>query len=149
MEEWKFFLDDLDRHLKPGGRIFFGLNPSYTGAMLEKMSTKQATYFGAPPTAGLLVRTVVPNSPAAIAGLQVCDVILRANDKQVVNASDWAKAVKSSHGHSLTVVVLRDKKEQTLILTPDSKKRSSLDDPAPEAGEAIIAHLGFSWMPHS
>ena len=25
--EWKFFLDDLNRHLNPGGRIFFGLNP--------------------------------------------------------------------------------------------------------------------------
>jgi SAM-dependent methyltransferase len=25
-EEWTFFLDDLDRHLKPGGRIFFEIN---------------------------------------------------------------------------------------------------------------------------
>ena len=29
--EWEFFLDDLARHLKPGGRIFFGLNPCYGG----------------------------------------------------------------------------------------------------------------------
>ena len=29
--EWEFFLDDLSRHLKPGGRIFFGLNPCYGG----------------------------------------------------------------------------------------------------------------------
>ena len=29
--EWKFFLEDLQRHLKPGGRIFLGLNPSYGG----------------------------------------------------------------------------------------------------------------------
>jgi SAM-dependent methyltransferase len=25
--EWAFFLDDLTRHLNPGGRIFLGLNP--------------------------------------------------------------------------------------------------------------------------
>ena len=25
--EWAFFLDDLERHLNPGGRIFLGLNP--------------------------------------------------------------------------------------------------------------------------
>ncbi|MEY2518916.1 MAG: hypothetical protein QOF24_675 [Verrucomicrobiota bacterium] len=25
--EWSFFLDDLNRHLNPGGRIFLGLNP--------------------------------------------------------------------------------------------------------------------------
>ena len=26
IEEWKFFLDDLDRHLAPGGRIFIEIN---------------------------------------------------------------------------------------------------------------------------
>jgi predicted metalloprotease with PDZ domain len=135
-----------------GGNSFIGsllMNPSYTGAMLEKMSTQQAAYFGATSTAGLLVRTVVPNSPAAIAGMQVCDVILRANDKPVTSTGDWAKAIKNSHGHPLTIVVLRDKKEQTLTLTPDGKKRSSLEQPAQDADTAVVAHLGFSWMPHS
>jgi hypothetical protein len=27
--EWDFFLRDLQHHLAPGGKIFFGLNPSY------------------------------------------------------------------------------------------------------------------------
>ena len=27
-EEWAFFLDDLKRHLNPGGRVFLALNPS-------------------------------------------------------------------------------------------------------------------------
>jgi SAM-dependent methyltransferase len=29
--EWDFFLDDLERHLNPGGRIFLGLNPKGDG----------------------------------------------------------------------------------------------------------------------
>jgi SAM-dependent methyltransferase len=29
--EWAFFLDDLKRHLNPGGRIFLGLNPRNDG----------------------------------------------------------------------------------------------------------------------
>lgn len=29
--EWAFFLDDLKRHLNPGGRIFLGLNPKGDG----------------------------------------------------------------------------------------------------------------------
>ncbi len=29
--EWAFFLDDLQRHLHPGGRIFLGLNPRRDG----------------------------------------------------------------------------------------------------------------------
>jgi serine protease Do len=134
-----------------GGNSFIGsllMSPLYTGAVLEKMSTQQAAYFGATSTVGLLVRTIVPNSPAAIAGMKVCDVVLRADDKPVVSTGDWAKAVKNSHGHSLTVIVLRDKKEQTLTLTPDGKKHSDLEQPMQNSGPAV-AHLGFSWMPHS
>jgi SAM-dependent methyltransferase len=29
--EWDFFLRDLQQHLAPGGKIFFGLNPLYNG----------------------------------------------------------------------------------------------------------------------
>jgi S1-C subfamily serine protease len=133
------------------GNSFIGtllMNPSYTGAMLEKMSTQQAAYFGVTSGEGLLVRTVVPNSPAAIAGMQVCDVIVRANDRPVATTGDWAKALKNSRGKSLTIVVLRDKKEQTLTLTPDSKRRSSLDQPDDSSGSAI-ARLGLSWMSRS
>lgn len=40
-EQWAFFLDDIKRHLKPGGRVFLGLNPGgpnkefYTRELLE------------------------------------------------------------------------------------------------------------------
>jgi SAM-dependent methyltransferase len=29
--EWGFFLDDLKKHLKPGGRVFLGMNPRHDG----------------------------------------------------------------------------------------------------------------------
>src|SRR5213595_1365056 len=29
--EWEFFLRDLQAHLTPGGKVFFGLNPAYNG----------------------------------------------------------------------------------------------------------------------
>ncbi len=29
--EWDFFLRDLQAHLTPGGKVFFGLNPLYNG----------------------------------------------------------------------------------------------------------------------
>jgi S1-C subfamily serine protease len=131
-----------------GGNSFLGsmlMNPSYTGAMLEKMSAQLAGYFGAPNGAGLLVRSVQPNSPAALAGMQAGDVVVRADTRTVMSTSDWAKAIKNSHGRPLTIVVLREKKEQTLTLTPDGKKRSSLDDLDP----VVLARLGLSWLPRS
>jgi membrane-associated protease RseP (regulator of RpoE activity) len=144
----------------PHGSSFIGtvlMSPAYTGAMLEKMSTQLADYFGVPNGAGLLVQSVEANSPAALAGMRAGDVVVRANAQTVASTADWAKAIRNSRGHPLTVVVLRDKKEQTLTLTPDSKKRSSLelpankqpanDPPADEAGPDALAHLGFSFMP--
>jgi S1-C subfamily serine protease len=135
-----------------GGSSFIGamvMNPAYTGLFLEKMTTQLASFFGVPSGAGLLVCSVQPNSPAATAGMHAGDVVIRADKYAVTTVNDWTKAIKNSHGQPLTVVVLRDKKEQTLTLTPDSKKRSSLDQPADDSNRAGLAHSGFSWMPRS
>jgi S1-C subfamily serine protease len=132
------------------GNSFIGsllMNPSYTGAMLEKMSTQLADFFGVPSGAGLLVRSVIDNSPAALAGMHAGDVVIRADAKPVTSTGDWAKAIKASHGHPLSITVMRDKKEQTLTLTPDSKKRSSLDPDPDQQVPVAVAHLGFSFLP--
>jgi C-terminal processing protease CtpA/Prc len=129
------------------GNSFIGtmlMNPSYTGAMLEQMSTQLADYFGVSSGIGLLVRSVQANSPAALAGMRAGDVVVQADAKPVVSTNDWAKAIKDSHGHSLTIVVMRDKKQQTLTLTPDSKKRSSLQQPTQEPDPVALSHLGLS-----
>ncbi len=42
---------------------------------------------------------------------------------------------------------MRDKKEQTLSLTPDSKKRSSLDAPSDDSQHVALAPIGFFWLP--
>jgi S1-C subfamily serine protease len=132
------------------GNSFLGpllMNPSYTGAMLETMSTQLAEYFGVPGGAGLLVRSVEANSPASLAGIRAGDVVVRANAKAVANSADWTRAIKDSHGRPLAVVVLRDKKEQTLTLTPDSKRRSSLQQPSQDSERAVLAPIGFFWLP--
>jgi len=133
-----------------GGNSFLGptlMDPSYTGAMLETMSKQLAEYFGVPGGTGLLVRSVEANSPAAIAGMRAGDVVVRANAKAVASSADWTKAIRDSHGRPLAVVVLRDKKEQTLTLTPDSKRRSSLQQPSQDSDRAVLAPIGFFWLP--
>jgi serine protease Do len=138
------------------GNSFIGsllMNPSYTGAMLEKMSTQLADYFGVSSGAGLLVRSVIDNSPAALAGMRAGDVVIKADSKPVATTNDWARTIKNSHGHPLSITIMRDKKEQTLTLTPDSKKRSSIGDepvqPQPDPKPAFVARLGLSFLPRS
>jgi S1-C subfamily serine protease len=134
------------------GNSFIGtmlMNSSYTGAVLEEMSSQLADYFGVSSGAGLLVRSVQPNSPAALAGMRAGDVVVQADAKPLVSTNDWAKAIRNSQGHPLTIVVMRDKKQQTLTLTPDSKKRSSLQPPTQDRDGGVSAHLGLFSHPQS
>ncbi len=102
------------------------LSSSFTGAKLEVMGPQLAEFFGATGGAGLLVRSVDGNSPAEEAGLKAGDVVVKINSISVANGTDWTRTVHDNRGKPVPVVVLRDKHEQTLTLTPDGKKRSSL-----------------------
>jgi S1-C subfamily serine protease len=102
------------------------LSSSFTGAKLEVMGPQLAEFFGAAGGAGLLVRSVDTNSPADDAGMKAGDVVVKINSISVANGTDWTKTVHDNKGKPVPVVVLRDKHEQTLTLTPDGKKRSSL-----------------------
>jgi serine protease Do len=102
------------------------LSSSFTGAKLEVMGAQLAEFFGATDGAGLLVRSVDGNSPAEEAGFKAGDVVVKINSIAVSNGTDWTKTVRDNKGKPVPVVVLRDKHEQTLTLTPDGKKRSSL-----------------------
>jgi hypothetical protein len=102
------------------------LSSSFTGAKLEVMGPQLAEFFGAAGGAGLLVRSVDTNSPADDAGMKAGDVVVKINSISVANGTDWTKTVHDNKGKPVPVVVLREKREQTLTLTPDGKKRSSL-----------------------
>jgi serine protease Do len=102
------------------------LSSSFTGAKLEVMGQQLAEFFGATEGGGLLVRSVDENSPAEEAGLKAGDVVVRINSITVANGTNWTKTVHDYRGKPVPVVVLRDKQEKTLTLTPDAKKRSGL-----------------------
>lgn len=116
------------------------LGSAYTGATVETLGPQLAEFFGSQGV-GILVHSVDANSPAAQAGLRAGDVVVRANAVKMTSSSDWAKIVRENKGKSLAVVVLRDKKEQTLTLVPDAKKRSSLDLPPLKDGGSYFVVL--------
>jgi len=103
------------------------VSSSYTGAKLEVMGPQLAEFFGAQGSAGLLVRSVDPNSPAANAGLRAGDVVVKVNSLEIASGTDWSKTIHENRGKPVNLEVLRDKKVQTLTLTPDGKKRSSVE----------------------
>ncbi|QNI36930.1 PDZ domain-containing protein [Edaphobacter albus] len=113
-----------------GTHTFLGttvlVSSSYTGAKLEVMGPQLAEFFGVQGGTGLLVRNVEPSSPAADAGLKAGDVVVKLNALPIASGNDWSKTIHENRGKTVNVVILRDRKKQTLTLTPDTKRRSAV-----------------------
>ena len=69
-------------------------------------------------TAGVVVRSVIPGSPAAQAGLQEGDVIVRSRDRVLRNPYDWeAELLELRVGERVPLVVRRGDRELALNVT--------------------------------
>jgi serine protease Do len=117
------------------------LSSSFTGAQLEVMGPQLAQFFGAEDGAGLLVRSVDGNSPAESAGMKAGDVVVKIDSVAVTSWTDWTKTVHDNKGRPVPVVVIRDRHEVTLTLTPDGKKRSSVKPLVPLPGGPEVSQL--------
>ncbi len=103
----------------------FGHNREYVGLELQPLTSGLAEYFGVHNGSGVLVGTVFPNTPAAVAGLKAADVIQKVNGQPIVSLTDWERAIRLNHGKPVQVTVIRDKKEQTLSMVAGEAKKSS------------------------
>ena len=102
------------------------LGAPYIGAIVEPVGPQLGEFFGVPSGVGLLVKSVDANSPAAEAGMRAGDVVLKANQTIMASESDWTKSLHENKGHAIPLLVLREKKEQTLTVTPDAKRKAML-----------------------
>lgn len=64
------------------------------------------------------IGTVNENSPAALAGLQVDDIILQIDDRETLGWLDVLEAVKGSGGETITMIVQRGEEQLTLKVSP-------------------------------
>ena len=100
-----------------------------SGLMVENITPQLGEFFGVKDGNGVLVRSVEKGSRAEKAGFRAGDVIVKINNQAVHDTSDFSHAVKSRSGNSVSVGIMRDKKEQTMSLTlPARKEQSDLLD---------------------
>jgi serine protease Do len=95
-----------------------------SGLMVENLTPQLGEFFGVKNGNGVLVRSVEKGSRAEKAGFRAGDVIVKVNDQTVHDTSDFTHAVKSRNGNSVSVGVMRDKKEQNLNLALPERKES-------------------------
>jgi len=95
-----------------------------SGLMVENITPQLGEFFGVKNGNGVLVRSVDKGSRAEKAGFRAGDIIVKVNDQAVHDTSDFSHAVRSRSGDSVSVGVMRDKKETTLTLSLSSKRES-------------------------
>ncbi len=86
------------------------------GIQVEPLSPQLCDFFGVGQNKGVLVRTVEKGSPGAAAGLRAGDVIVKVDNETIHDTADWRRALKA-HGGKVTMVIVRDKHEQTIQVT--------------------------------
>jgi serine protease Do len=88
---------------------------AFIGVQMGPLDAKMAARLGVKDRKGVLVNDVVPDSPAAAAGVQELDVITSFDGMPVTGARGLQEIVERSViGKPHTLTVLRDGKEQTL-----------------------------------
>ncbi|MCS7303967.1 MAG: PDZ domain-containing protein [Thermoguttaceae bacterium] len=70
---------------------------------------------------GLVVRSVVPDSPAAKAGLREHDILLQAGDKKLGSVKDLIEAVEAAKEQKLSLEIIREGKRQKVEVTPTKR----------------------------
>jgi hypothetical protein len=94
-----------------------------SGLMVENLTPQLGDFFGVKNGNGVLIRSVEKGSRADKAGLKAGDVIVKVNDQPIHDSSDFTSVLRSRNG-SVSVSVIRDKKEQNLNLSLPERKDS-------------------------
>jgi serine protease Do len=102
---------DVFEQLKKTGSVTRG----WLGVMIQEVNRDLAETFGLERPYGALVADVVPDSPAAEAGLQSGDVILEFNGEEITRSSDLPPKVgQADVGSEAELTVMRDKERRTV-----------------------------------
>ncbi len=93
----------------------------YTGLDVKLLDKKLSAYLDLEVDRGLIVYSILKNSPGHLAGLEPGDLILSINDRKIIDQEDYIIAIYDNFvGDKINFRILRNGKEltKTLILVP-------------------------------
>lgn len=124
------------------------------GVSLSEIPDSLRAHLSLPEGAGIMVGAVVPDSPAAKAGLMQYDLLLKSGDRELKVAKDLQEIVDTSEGKVVSVSLQRKGQPLTIDLTPvkreDLKLTQNAEINIPVAGTgAFLMDRGTdpsSWL---
>ncbi len=129
-------LKDFELNMPPGAKVWKWEGPGKDGMMFPfgnhrriGISTTQLTkqlaeYFGIGDSQGVLVTSVMDDSPAAKAGLKAGDVITAIDGEKVEDAGDLAQGINKKKDGDVTLTLIRNKNQRTITVTPKEEPGS-------------------------
>lgn len=131
---------DVQQQLRNAGRVQRGR----IGVAIQEVSRDLADSFGLKRAAGALVSAVEPNGPAAKAGVEQGDVIVRFDGKLVDNSSDLPRIVASSRpGAKVPMQVARNGTQRDLMVSVGEWQDPAAERKTPTKGQAAPNRLGL------
>jgi serine protease Do len=120
---------DMAKAILPQLRASGQVTRGWLGVMIQKITPELAKELNLESESGALVSKVVPNGPAAEAGIERYDVIVAFDDKPIEDLGELPRAVAETPvDKTVEIVVVRDGERKTL-----NAKVGKLDEP--ELGE--------------
>jgi serine protease Do len=118
------------------------------GVNVQTMNQALAESFGLQRPEGALVAAVAPGSPAAQAGLQPGDVVLKFDGRPVADSGELAARVgESAPGAKVRLDVLRDGARRTLVATLGTSDDASTQQKSAAEDTADKGRLGLAVRP--
>jgi len=119
-------------HIFPSLKDKGELSRSWIGVQVQNLTPELAKSYGLPSTSGALVADVVPDSPAAKAGMSAGDVLTRFDGKAVDSSSALPVLVSlTESGHDVSVEFWRNGKRETKNIRLEAR-------PNPEGAKAKV-----------
>ncbi len=107
----------------PGGGRQVEIPKYWIGLLGGPISPELRAFLDIPEDQGVMIREVVPDSPAAKAGLKKYDIVLRANDTLLNDMRDMVEIVRTEGDKQgqITLEVLRKGGRESVTLTPEER----------------------------
>jgi serine protease Do len=128
---------DVIEQLEAHGRVARG----WLGVEIQSITPEIASSLGMTEPKGAIIASVVPDGPAAKAGLKQGDVVLQVNGKQVEDSRDLSRRVAAlAAGTTASLTVNRGGKVQTITahIAPRKDEKVASND----KGEAVPGAVG-------
>ncbi len=109
------------------------------GISTTRLTKQLAEFFGVSEGKGVLITSVQADGPAAKAGLRAGDVITAVDGEKIEGAADLSRAINQQKQGDVTLTIIRDKRQQTIKVTPKEGPGTTLIQPGnPQATRRIV-----------